>query len=241
MAMEVTKFRSQLFVALEHGTILLRQKMHSAIERSGTVGRRLAEEAFHVGRTQLRRLLTSARDATAAANYAISREAFIGLGQVAVHLQRAQDKLLRFGRTLASQPRKLEESHWARENDLRELLASSPDAIVVTDVNRRLVEANPKALVLFGVSEVNLRKFTIDVFFSRGQIPTSEGKVSPFRAKYGRCEIRRLDGSLRIAECCFFPDSVPLRHLYKFRNLVAINQNQPFTLRTASNRSNHLH
>jgi PAS domain S-box-containing protein len=239
--MEVAKFRSQLSIALEHATILLRQWMHSEFARSITRGRRLVGETFHVGRSHLRRLVTLSRDVTVATNYKISRQAFIGLGQIAIHLARAQDKLLRLGKSVAGQPRKLEEAYWARENDLRELLANSPDAIVVTDANRRFIEANPNALVLFGVSEANLRKFTVDVFFSRGQIPKSEGSVSPFRTRYGRCEIRRLDGSLRVAECCFFANFIPFRHVYKFSNVIATNQYQPFTLRTLGTQSNHLH
>jgi len=236
--MEVTKFRSHFLIALQHATIVLRHKTHSAFEKSITEGRRLAEEVFHVSGSQLGRLVTIARNATAATRYTIARQAFIGLGQIAIRLERAEDKLLRLGRTVGGQPRKLEEAHWARENDLRELLESSSDAIVVTDANRRFIAANPKALLLFGVSEANLRKFTIDVFLSRGQIPTSEGPVSPFRTKYGRCEIRRLDGSLRIAECCFFAYFIPFRHLYKFRNAVAVNQYQPLTLRTLGSRCN---
>ena len=239
--MEITKFRSHLSIALERLAIVLGQRTHSAFETSVTGWRRLVAGTFHVSRSHLRKLVTLSRDAAVAANYKITRQAFDGLGQIAIHLERAQDKLLRLGRSVARQPRKLEEAYWARENDLRELLASSPDAIVVTDANRRFVEANQKALVLFGVSEANLRKFTIDVFFSRGQIPKSERSISPFRTTYGRCEIRRLDGSLRVAECCFFANFVPFRHLFKFRNVIATNQYQPFTLRTLGSQTNHLY
>jgi len=48
--------------------------------------------------------------------------------------------------------RRLRQEMRARENELRELLANSLDAIVVTNLNRRFVAANPKALELFGVS-----------------------------------------------------------------------------------------
>ena len=119
---------------------------------------------------------------------------------------------------------------------MRKLLASSPDAVVVTDVDHRFVDANPKALDLFGVSEANMRKFTVDIFLSRGQISKLDGNGSLFRrpkAKYGRCEIRRLDGSLRLAEYRFFANFVPFQHLYRFHNVVATNQYQPPTLRTA--------
>jgi hypothetical protein len=62
---------------------------------------------------------------------------------------------------------------------LRELLASSLDAIVVTNVDRRFVAANPKALHLFGVSEANIRQFTIDAFLL-GQIRYLDGNGLPF-------------------------------------------------------------
>ena len=240
MSHGIHQFRSQLFIALELATIVLRQKVHSAFERSVTGGRRIVRGAFHVSSSHLQRLVTISRDAIVITNEKIISQVFVGLVQVAVHLERAHDKLLRLGRSVAGQPRRLEEVHRARENDLRELLASSPDAIVVTDANRRFVEANPKALVLFGVSDANLRKFTIDAFFFRGQIPESEGNGSPFRTKYGRCEIRRLDGSLRVAECCFFAYFIPRRHVYKFRNVTVVNQYQPLTLRMLGSR-NHPH
>lgn len=215
--------------------------MRSTFEKSATGGRRLLTVGFHLSRTHLRRLVAISRDATVATNDKISRQVFAGLVQVAIYLDRTQDRLLRLRRSVAGRPLKLEEVHRARENDLRELLASSLDAILVTDANRRFVEANPKALGLFGVSEANLRKFTIDAFFFRGQIPESEGNGSPFRTRYGRCEIRRLDGSLRVAECCCFAHFVPFRHVFKFRNVVPVNQYQPFTLRMLASRTNRRH
>ena len=240
MVMEVTKFRSQLFIALERVAEVLCQTTHSALERTATEGRRLAGEAFHLSRSHLQRLVTISRNAAVATKDKIIRRAFAGLGEVAIRIERAQDMLQRLRRSAASLPTKLQQDRRARENDLRELLANSPDAIIVTDTNRRLIGANPKALVLFGVSEANMRHFTIDIFLSRRQVPESEGNGSPFRTKYGRCEIRRLDGSLRVAECCFFAYFIPRRHVYKFRNVTVVNQYQPLTLRMLGSR-NHPH
>jgi PAS domain S-box-containing protein len=119
---------------------------------------------------------------------------------------------------------------------LRKLLASSRDAIVVTNAQRRFVAANPKALDLFGVSEAHLGKFTVDVFLSRGLIAQYNGNGSSFRrrtTKHGKCEVRRLDGSLRVAEYSFVANFVPARHLYSFRNVATANQYQPASLRNA--------
>jgi len=76
----------------------------------------------------------------------------------------------------------------ARENDLRSLLASSLDAIVVTDSDRRLVAANAKALELFGISEFNFRNFTLDAF-----VPNFDWSDSSFErqeARLNRCQFR---------------------------------------------------
>jgi PAS domain S-box-containing protein len=121
--------------------------------------------------------------------------------QVTVDLRLAQNTL-RLPRSAVDRSRRLQKALRARENDLRKLLASSPDAIVVTNVNRRFVAANPKGLNLFGVSEANLKKFTIDAFLSHGHILSFSGHGSPFirrEKRHGECKIRRLDGSLRVA------------------------------------------
>jgi len=236
--MEVTKFRSQLFIALEQMTALFRQKTLTAVGRTVANGRRLGEK-LRASTSAIGRLVAISRDAMVATNAKITRQAFVWFGQIAIHLDQAQDTLVKLGRSVAGQPRQLQDTLRARENDLRELLVSSPDAIVVTDVSHRFVEANRRALDLFGVSDANMLKFTVDIFLSRGQIPESDGNGPRFRrrnAKNGRCEIRRLDGSLRVAECRFIANFVPCRHLYKFRNVVAINQYQPFSLRTLGSR-----
>jgi PAS domain-containing protein len=80
------------------------------------------------------------------------------------------------GKNASEKTRRLDEARRARENDLREFLANSLDAIVVTNVDRRFVAANPKALQLFGVSVANIRQFTMDAFLL-GQIRYLDGMV----------------------------------------------------------------
>ncbi len=133
---------------------------------------------------------------------------FAGSEQVMVYLRQAQSTLTRLGRTVADKPRRLQEALRARENDLRNLLVSSLDPIVVTDVSWRFVAANPQGLDLFGVSETNMRMFNIDAFI----------RIMGRTETHGQCTIKRLDGSLRIAEYIFVAHFVPYRHLCKFGN-----------------------
>ena len=214
------------------------------------LGRRVADkkqemrEAFQASKDDFREVLTSSRDAVAGASAKITKfrsELYVGWGQVTARLQRGQKTVTRFGRSIADKPRRLQKALRARENDLRKLLENSPDAIVVTDIEHRFVAANSKGLDLFGVSETNLRKFTIDVFLSHGQILDFQGigtSLTRREEKHGKCEIRRLDGSLRIAEYSFVANFVPFRHLYRFRNIARTNQYQPPTLRTIRNQPN---
>ena len=107
-------------------------------------------------------------------------------------------------------------------NDLRKLLANSLDAIVVTNGDGRLVYANPKALDLFGVSELNMRNFTIDTFLSDCQILELRLKWFVIRRdeRYGKCKISRLDGSLRVAQYILVANVIPRRYLYTFLNVA---------------------
>jgi len=231
--MEVIRLKSQVFLALEQITLHLRQKKITAWRRSVAKSSRL-QEALRASTNGLWIVAAACRDATVATNTKITREIRSRLGHVAINLQRAQNTIMRLRSCVADQPRRLEESLQARENDLRKLLTSSPDAIVVVDSSRRFVEANPKGLDLFGVSDANMRKFTADTFLSRGQIPEFDGNNSPFRgrnANCGRCLIRRLNGSLRVAEYTYIPNFVPYRHLFMFRNVSATNQYRPAALR----------
>ena len=146
---------------------------------------------------------------------------FIALAQVRMRLQRGQDMLTELGRSVADKPRSLQKALRSRENELRELLASSVDAIVVTNAYGSLVAANSKALDLFGVTRTNMRQFTIDMFLSHSQIQQFGGRRLPFtrrETRLGQCKIRRLDGGLRVAEYSFVANFTPFRHLCRFHS-----------------------
>lgn len=152
----------------------------------------------------------------------LRRGAVIALKKVTVHFQRAQKTLTRLGRSVIDRPRRLQEARRTSENDLRKLLANSLDAIVVTDGDHRLVYANPKALDLFGISELNMRKFTTDAFLSHCQNLELRRKWFAIRRneRYGKCKIRRLDGSLRVAEYIFVANFIVRRDLYSFQTVA---------------------
>ena len=148
------------------------------------------------------------------------------LKEVSVHLRQAPNLLTRMGRGVADKPRRAPEALRARGNELRKLLASPLKAVVVTDDNYRFLVTNPKALDLFGVSPTNVTKFTIDVFLSHGQVLNFTRNASHFtafirrRERHGKCKIRRLDGSLRVAEYVFVANFAPRRHVFRFRDVT---------------------
>jgi PAS domain S-box-containing protein len=149
----------------------------------------------------------------------------IALERVTVHFRHALKSLSRLGQIVTDRKPRLREALRAREHELRGLLASSPDAIVVANADHRFVAANPKARELFGISEINVRKFNVDAFLSPGQIPDLAENSSPFirrRERHGACEIRRLDGSVCVAEYMLVVNFLPLRHLCRFRNSVTV-------------------
>jgi PAS domain S-box-containing protein len=148
---------------------------------------------------------------------------FVAFEQMTVHLQRAENALTRLVRSFAEKRRRLQEALRERDDGLRKLLASSPDAIVVTNADHRLVAANPRALDLFGISVANMGKFTIDAFLSHEQILDFDGNGPPFikrDERHGKCRVRRLDGSLRIAEYTFVTNFAGRRHLSTFHDVT---------------------
>ena len=139
---------------------------------------------------------------------------------------------------ITRKPRRLQDAVCTSENGLQLLLTSSLDPIVVVTTKHSLVDANTRALDLFGISSTNMMKFTIDTFLSYESIAKCERYRSAFikRAeKLGKCEIRRLDGSLRLAEYIYIPNFVPFRHLFRFRNVSGTNQFRPVAIRTPLN------
>jgi PAS domain-containing protein len=220
---KITKFRSQLSAVLEQVSAHLRRALNTLTVRGNSVlekTRRL-QESYRA--SDLRKVLASSLDAIVVTSDKITKsrsQLFAALEQVSAHLRRALNTVAGRGKNAIAKTRRLQEARRARENDLRELLASSLDAIVVTNVDHRFVAANPKALHLFGVSEANIRQFTIDAFLL-GQIRYFDGNGLSFisrEEKQGECQIRRLDGSLRLTEYIFVANFVPFRHLFRFRN-----------------------
>jgi PAS domain S-box-containing protein len=236
---KIAKFRSQLFVALGNATARLQtgQKRLTRLGRSFIEKPRRMMEALRERENKFQGLLAPSLDPIRVANAKVAKfrsQLFVALGNVTVRLETGQKRLTRLGRSFVDKPRRMQKALRSRENDLRNLLASSPDAIVVTNLARSFVSANPKALDLFGVSETNMKKFTVDTFLSGGPIPEFDGNGSPFRrqkTRRGKCEVRRLDGSLQVAEYSLVANFVPFRHLYRFYNVTAVNQFQPATLR----------
>jgi PAS domain-containing protein len=151
---------------------------------------------------------------------------FVALKEMTVHLHRAQKTLTRLGRSdidKPDKPRRLQ-ARRTKEDDLRKLLLENFDyAIAVTNDDRRLVYANPKALDLFGVSELNVRQFSIDAFLSHCQFLELRRKwfLIGRDERYGKCNISRLDGSLRVAEYVLVANVMPFLHLYSFMNIAA--------------------
>jgi PAS domain S-box-containing protein len=122
----------------------------------------------------------------------------------------------------------LQKARRAREYSLQRLLADSLDAVVVINDERQFMTANSAALALFGISAKNIVNFTIDAFLPGPNMSNFERTGPPFlrgKERRGKCEIRRLDGSRRIAEFSFQANFVPGRHLSRFR-LVNCDRSQ---------------
>jgi PAS domain-containing protein len=210
--MEITKFSSQLSAALVQATLRLRRSLNQLTERAMNAVEKMRE------------LLAGSLDAAVVANAKIAKfisQLLVPLKQAPARFRQAQELLTERGKNVLEKTRSLQEARRARESDLRELLASSVDAVVVTNVDRRFIAANPVALHLFGVSETNITQFTIDAFLLEGEILHLDGNGLPFISReetQGECKIRRLTGRLRIADYIFVANFVPFRHLFIFRN-----------------------
>jgi PAS domain S-box-containing protein len=224
--MEFLKYKSQLFAAREQLTVYLRQAQNGFARLGGSVKGGL-REALRASQNDLQDLMANSHDAMVVMSGKIAKcrsQFFAESQRLAAHLRQAQNMLGRLARSVVARPKRLQKALRARENNLRKLLAGSPDAIVMMDVDRRFVAANLIALDLFGVSATNMKKFTIDAFLSRNETLHFNGNGSPFKGReerHGECEIRRLDGGLRVAEYIFVAHFVPYRHLCRFRNVKA--------------------
>lgn len=165
----------------------------------------------------------------------------IDFKQLKIPLQRAYRELTKLVRNVANKPRRLREASQARESDLQNLLTTSVDAIVVTDVDRRFVAANSRALELFGISERNIGMFTIDAFLSLHKSVGFDRISMPLinsNGSHSDCQIKNLRGNLFVAEYTFVPNVVPKRHLYRFRD-IAPHKIAPFNPKLPANCQRH--
>jgi len=221
----IARLGSRVSSASRKATVEM-QKVQEVAADLGRAGVHKVQKLRHESENELQKLRAGYRVAIVAADGKI-----IKLGgqvssvsrQVAMKLLKAQNAVTGWGRTIADKPRRIREVRLTRENGLRNLLGSSLDAIVITDGHRRLVAANAQALELFGISEFNMGNFTVDTFLASVELPDFDWNHSSFESREVRlnqCKIRRLDGSLRVAECQFVERVVPRRHLYKFLNVA---------------------
>jgi len=225
--MEIIKFRSQLVAVREPVRVYLRLAQNTLMRLGGSVADRprALQKALRARENELQKLFTSSLDAMAVAKAKLIkfRSQFVAsLEPVRANLRLAQKSLMRLGRSVVYGPRALQKALCAKENELRKLLARSLDAIVVTDLAGRFIGANSEALDLFGVSDTNMKKFTINVFLSHDQTPYFAGHSSAFmrrEKRHGECKVRRLDGSLRVAEYSFVAHFLPNRHVCRFTNV----------------------
>jgi PAS domain S-box-containing protein len=232
--MEIIKFSSQLFVASKEVTVHLRRALNTLTERGKNVLEKTqrSQEARRARVNDFRESLADAIVVTNGKIIKFSSQLFVASKEVTVHLRRALNTLTERGKNVLEKTQRLQEARRTRENDLRKLLANSLDAIVVTNGDGRLVYANPKALDLFGVSELNMREFTIDTFLSHCQMLELRFKWFVMRRdeRYGKCRISRLDGSLRVAEYILVANVIPRRYLYRFLNVARPGITQWFSV-----------
>src|SRR4029077_7858129 len=130
---KITKFSSQLFAALEQVTVYLRQALNSLTN----LGRGALEKTRRLQETRraidLRKILASSLDAIVVTSGKITKfssQLFATSEQVTVYLRQVLNTLANLGRGALEKTQRLQETR--RATDLRTVLASSLDAIVVT-------------------------------------------------------------------------------------------------------------
>jgi len=227
----IAQLGARVNVASKQVAVHLRAAQETLVRAGKSAGGNLQTAGDATGQ-ELRKLRMAAQEEWIVAKDGAVKagsQIFAAAALTGKQVQHAHGAVVKLGKSIADTPRRLREARSQRENDLRSLLESSPDAIVVTDMERRLMAANPQALDLLGISEYNLGKFTIDAFLMRGITELSESRRSAEGEETAvRCKIRRLDGGLRVADCVFVAEILPRRHLYKFLN-AAQHRISPFT------------
>ena len=220
----ITEFKLQLSSASKRVATPV-QRAQNLVSRFGRSAVDSLQKVRLEAQNDLQKLHSASRDAVVFAGGQIAKlgpKASGAIKHAGVRIHLAQNRVTTLVKSVAEKPRRLRDARRAKENELHNLVSGSLDAIVVTDVKHCLVEANPRALDLFGISEWNLKYFTIDTFIARYE-PLADANSLPVSNQleiHGRCRIRRLDGALRVAECHFVPDVVPRRHLYEFLNIA---------------------
>jgi PAS domain-containing protein len=215
--MVIAKFRSQLSISWDHVSVRLRpaENVLDQLQRRVANWLQLVRQDFAndcrmLGVDSRRILITASETLTR-----LGSQVFAASRRVAMNFQNAQDTV--------SKPQGIRGSHGTSENELHNLMASSLDAVAVTDGNRRLIAANAKALELFGISEFNMRNFTLDAFVTSVEPSDFEWSATWSKdqeARLNRCRIRRLDGGLFVADYQFVAGVVRRRHLCRFLNVT---------------------
>lgn len=214
----IAKFRAYLAELSERTSVHLRQARQALAS-----DKQKMEKVVAARKADLEAGYAAAMVATNRGLKKVGAQVYMLLEYCGRSIQRAGHKVANAGREIASKPRRIRAARKARENDLLNLLATSLDAIVVTDDEHRFVAANTNALQLFGVSYANIRNFSLDSFIANGQVGFNRHGASFGRRelKKGNCKIRRLDGNVRLAEYEFTANHVPFRHLCIFRNVTS--------------------
>jgi PAS domain-containing protein len=223
---------SELDVLLhDFATDLVKRRLIRKVEfframDSGLAGIVDANSIQNYSRVRNWKFLASCRDAIVKVNTKVTTftaRLLVGLKPLKVLLLRPHQTFTRLARTIADKPRSLREERCERENNLRQLLTTSFDAIVVTNNDGRFVMANSIALDLFGISERNLTMFTIAAFLPQRQFVELHGNGGHFmncKEREGKCEIKPLNGRLLVAQYTFVANIAPARSLYRFRDFT---------------------
>jgi two-component system, NarL family, sensor kinase len=118
---------------------------------------------------------------------------------------------------------KAEEALRASETQLRAMFDNSLDGIVVLDDSRRILDANPSALALFGITRDALNEYTLDRFIaatSKEQFLRDWPSLTAESEHWGELDVMRADGSMRLVQFSSKANFVPGRHLANFRDIT---------------------
>jgi PAS domain-containing protein len=218
---ETIKFTGRLFIWLKHLKLILQrapETLTTLVWSAASKPRRLLE-AIRGWDNYLRNLIVVMKQET----IKFTGRLFVWLKHLNPILQPALESLPTLVRSAANKPRRLREAIRGKDNYLGNLLTTPFEAIVLADEEHRFVQANARALDLFGISERNITMFTMDAFLQHRQIAELDENDAPFvyrRERHGECEIQRLDGSLLVAEYTFVSNVAVRRHLYRFQGLA---------------------